>query len=225
MWLFEPQLIKFEKKTINRVLINRNRCFETPIQSPSWTFNPRLTRFGNLGQHCTLQQAFKQVGAVHMHNHDDTYPPLPWFEPGTSRLPVVTSPSRSGQPQSLRMSHRGRPYDVPRTEDVGLPIQFQFNVGPASQPIAGSIPVYRLRRWPNTNPTLGLLYALSQHISKHMYQASSKCGVSKHLKHVRNSILSFLKHMLVFWNTYRSTSKCGISVHLTHVCNSILAFF
>ena len=109
VWLFEPQLIKFEKKTINRVLINCNGCFETPIQSPSWTFNPRLTRSGNLGQHCTLQQAFKQFGAVHMHNHDDTYPPLPWFEPGTSMLPVVTSPSRSGQPQSLRMSHRGRP--------------------------------------------------------------------------------------------------------------------
>ena len=89
-------------------------------------------------------------------------------------------------------------YDVPRTEDVGLPTQFRFNVGPASQPIAGSIPVYRLRRWLNTNPTLGLLYTLSQHISKHMYQASSKCGVSKHLKHVRNSILSFLKHMLLF---------------------------
>ena len=77
VWLFEPQLIKFEKKTINRVLINCNGCFETPIQSPSWTFNPRLTRFGNLGQHCTLQQAFKQFGAVHMHNHDDTNPPLP----------------------------------------------------------------------------------------------------------------------------------------------------
>ena len=113
----------------------------------------------------------------------------------------------------------------PAIEDVVLPTQFRFNVGPASQPVAGSIPVYRLRRWPNTNSTLGLLYALSQHISKHMYQASSKCGVSKHLKHVRNSILSFLKHMLVFWNTYRSTSKCGISLHLTHVCNPILPFF
>ena len=98
-------------------------------------------------------------------------------------------------------------------------------LGQRRSPFAGSIPVYRLRRWPNTNPTLGLLYALSQHISKHMYQASSKCGVSKHLKHVRNSILSFLKQMLVFWNTYRSTSKCGISLHLTHVCNSILPFF
>ena len=49
-------------------------------------------------------------------------------------------------------------YDIPRTEDVGLPTKFRFNVGPASQPIAGSMPVNRLRRWPNTNPSLGLLY-------------------------------------------------------------------
>ena len=43
-----------------------------------------------------------------------------------------------------------------RTHDVGLPTQVRLNVGPASQPIAGSIPVKRLRPWPNTNPTLGL---------------------------------------------------------------------
>ena len=42
-------------------------------------------------------------------------------------------------------------YDVPGTEDVGLPTKFQFNVGPGSQPIAGSMPVNRLRRLPNTN--------------------------------------------------------------------------
>ena len=33
--------------------------------------------------------------------------------------------------------------------------KFQLNVGPASQPIAGSMPVNRLRRWPNTNPSHG----------------------------------------------------------------------
>ena len=32
-------------------------------------------------------------------------------------------------------------YVVPDTEDVGLPIKFQFNVGPALQPIAGSMSV------------------------------------------------------------------------------------
>ena len=48
-------------------------------------------------------------------------------------------------------------YDVPRTEDVGLPTKFRFNVGPASQPIAGSMPVNCLRCWPNTNPSLRLL--------------------------------------------------------------------
>ena len=42
---------------------------------------------------------------------------------------------------------------LPRTEDVGLhvPTKFRFNVGPALQPIAGSMPVNRLRRWLNTN--------------------------------------------------------------------------
>ena len=37
-------------------------------------------------------------------------------------------------------------YDVPDTEDLGLPTKCRFNVGPALQPIAGSMPVNRLRR-------------------------------------------------------------------------------
>ena len=37
-------------------------------------------------------------------------------------------------------------YDVPDTEDVGLPTKFRFNVGPALQPTAGSMPVNHLRR-------------------------------------------------------------------------------
>ena len=36
-------------------------------------------------------------------------------------------------------------YDVPSTEDVGLRTKSQFNVGPASQPIAGSMTVNRPR--------------------------------------------------------------------------------
>ena len=56
-------------------------------------------------------------------------------------------------------------YDVPRTEDVGLPTEFRFNVGPASQPIADSMPVNRLRRWPTTNPSLGMLYTLHKHVA------------------------------------------------------------
>ena len=56
-------------------------------------------------------------------------------------------------------------YDVPRTEDVGLPTKFRFNVGPALQPVAGSMPVNRLRRWPNTNLSLGLLYTLRKHVA------------------------------------------------------------
>ena len=56
-------------------------------------------------------------------------------------------------------------YDVPRTEDVGLPTKFWFNVGPALQPIAGSKPVNRLRRCPNTNLSPGLLYTLREHVA------------------------------------------------------------
>ena len=29
---------------------------------------------------------FEQFGALYMHNHDDTYPVRPGFEPGTSKL-------------------------------------------------------------------------------------------------------------------------------------------
>ena len=61
-------------------------------------------------------------------------------------------------------------YDVPGTEDVGLPTEFRFNVGPASQPIAGSIPVNGLWCWLNTNSSLGLLYTLRK------YVASTQCS-------------------------------------------------
>ena len=43
---------------------------------------------------------------------------------------------------------------------VGLPVKFCFNVGPASWSIAGSMPVNRLRRWLNTNPSLSQLCRL-----------------------------------------------------------------
>ena len=56
-------------------------------------------------------------------------------------------------------------YDVPSTEDVGLPTEFRFNVGPASQPIASSMLGNCLRRWPNTNPSLGLLHTLRKDVT------------------------------------------------------------
>ena len=56
-------------------------------------------------------------------------------------------------------------YNVSRTEDVGLPTKFRLNVGPASQAIAGSMPVNRLRRWPNTNLSPGLLYTVRKHVA------------------------------------------------------------
>ena len=56
-------------------------------------------------------------------------------------------------------------YDLPRTEDVGLPTKFRFNAEPASQVIAGSMSVNRPRRGPNTNPSLGLLYTFRKHVA------------------------------------------------------------
>ena len=51
-------------------------------------------------------------------------------------------------PQSpvLANIHSILAYDVSDTEDLGLPTKFRFNVGPALQPFAGSMPVDRLRR-------------------------------------------------------------------------------
>ena len=51
----------------------------------------------------------------------------------------------------LANTHLILTYDVPVTEDVGLLTKFRFNVGPALQPIAGSMPGNRLRHWPSTN--------------------------------------------------------------------------
>ena len=39
--------------------------------------------------------------------------------------------------------------------NVGLPTQYRFNFGPASQTIAGSMQVDRIRRWPNIETELG----------------------------------------------------------------------
>ena len=49
-------------------------------------------------------------------------------------------------------------YKISGTHHVSLSTQFQCNVGSALQTIAGSMLVNFLRRWPNTSPTLGLLY-------------------------------------------------------------------
>ena len=54
-------------------------------------------------------------------------------------------------------------YDVPDTEDVGLPTKFRFNVGPALQPIAGPMPVNP------TNLSPGLLYNVCKHVSFNQY--------------------------------------------------------
>ena len=72
-------------------------------------------------------------------------------------------------------------YDL---HDVALLAQFRFNVGPVSQPIAGSMPTNCLRRWLNTTPTLGRLYNWRQHPSKHMpfTQNCFKVGAGPTLK-------------------------------------------
>ena len=43
--------------------------------------------------------------------------------------------------------------------------EFRFNVGPALQPIAGSMSVNRLRCWPNTKLSPDLLYSLRKHVA------------------------------------------------------------
>ena len=48
---------------------------------------------------------------------------------------------------------------------VGLLTKYRFKVRPALQPIAGSMPVNRLRRCPNTNLSPCLLYTLRKHMA------------------------------------------------------------
>ena len=50
------------------------------------------------------------------------------------------------------------------TIPIGLPTKFRFNVGPASQLIDGSMQINRLRRWPNTDLSLSLLYTLRKDV-------------------------------------------------------------
>ena len=45
--------------------------------------------------------------------------------------------------------------DVPRTHNVDLPTQYRLNVEPASQPIANSMRVNHIWRWPNIETKLG----------------------------------------------------------------------
>ena len=78
-----------------------------------------------------------------------------------------------GQTSILRsMTNKSRPsvisqcrrlYDVSGTHNVGLATQYRFNVEPASQSIAGLMPVNRIRRWPNIETKLGvcLVFALT----------------------------------------------------------------
>ena len=70
-------------------------------------------------------------------------------------------------PQSLVLAniHSITAHDVPGTEDVGLHTKFLYNVGSELQPIAGSMPINRLRRWPNTNLSPGLLCTLLKHVA------------------------------------------------------------
>ena len=64
-------------------------------------------------------------------------------------------------------------YDVPRTKDVGLPTKFRFNAGRASQPIDGSMPANRVRRWLNPTPTLTQRIILHQRLQQRL--AANQC--------------------------------------------------
>ena len=83
-----------------------------------------------------------------------------------------------------------------------------LNVRPSSQPIAGSMQVNRLCRWPNTNPTVGLLYTLRQYINKHM--VFTQCCLN-----VDPQSLTLAQH----WNSIGWLSRvywnCGIVMWVT----------
>ena len=80
-----------------------------------------------------------------------------------SRISLLKEPRRQVYLQRVglflppppQISQCTRLYYVPGTYNVGLPIQYRFNVGPALQPIAGSMLVNRIRRWPNNETELG----------------------------------------------------------------------
>ena len=91
-------------------------------------------------------------------------------------------------------------YDVPRTEGVGLPTKFRLNVGPALQPIAGSMSVNRVRRWPNSNLPSGMLYTSRKHV------AFNQCCFNVDLQSTGRSlkqhwmiVLCFLTAALCWW--------------------------
>ena len=71
-----------------------------------------------------------------------------------SRRQVYRRVGLSLPPPSL-ISQCTRLYDVPGTHNTGLPTQYRLNVGPASQPIAVSMPVIHIRCWPNIRTELG----------------------------------------------------------------------
>ena len=72
-------------------------------------------------------------------------------------------------PPSLKLASNHSVLVLPtvyfHTDHICLPINFRFNVEPTSQLIADSIPVNRLRRWPNTDPSLGLLYTSRKQVA------------------------------------------------------------
>ena len=115
-------------------------------------------------------------------------------------------PRVSFTPESTVISQWTRLYDVPRTHDVGLPTQYRFNVGPASHPIAGLIPVNRLRRWPNTNPTLGLRTSAISTLGLLYICASTSANTWHSPKAV-----SILTHSLRRWPNIE-TELCDCSV-------------
>ena len=53
------------------------------------------------------------------------------------------------------LHHHCRCWPTSMKHNLGLPTQYRFNVGPASQPIAGSMPGNRIRHWPNIETGLG----------------------------------------------------------------------
>ena len=72
--------------------------------------------------------------------------------------------------------------------DVGLTTIFRFNVGPALQPIAGSMPINPLRRWPITiiskRPLNSITILRPSHWPKSLFQFSNYLNALHQLLHI-----------------------------------------
>ena len=114
-------------------------------------------------------------------------------------------------------------YDIPGTEHVCLRTKFQLNVGPAFQPIAGSMLVNCPQRWSNTYLSPGLLYTLRKQVAFNQRCFDIDPLVRAHLSKrgilkVCKAFLSRICHAVVFRQFGHADSKSA-------PCQALFLFF